>query len=114
MTPSFTMMPPPHQAATSAFAFAFARARLSAVPSHIEKAESTVSSITNSSKNSSDEFSEKSFSPAKKANNDRKRKTDERPTGFPRHTRVIASRAACLVGNVSSLVSWRERGAKIE
>jgi hypothetical protein len=97
------MTPRPFHTATSTYAFA--EEGISAPPLHVDTpAESTASSITNSSfdkrksKIPSNGSSDICFSPAKTCN-DHKRKTDERFTGFPCRTYEGTSHSARPVSN---------------
>jgi len=100
----------PQRLSATTFALAFVRWGLS-VPPYVEKAEVTVSSITNSNKTSSDESYDDSISPAK-AYSDHKRKTDERFTDVPRHTYEIASHSPRPISN-SSLAAPMNKKQKI-
>ena len=99
--------------------FALARERLAAPPSHVEKAESTVSSITNASfdkyksKNSSDESYDDSITPAEAYSN-RKRQTSERFDDVPRHTLDTSSQAARPVSSFSSAGASPEQKSSSE
>jgi transketolase len=68
---------------------------------HVDKSESSVSSITNSNKTSSDESSDISVSPTK-TNNDHKRKMEEQITSFPRKKSKSSSHSAHPVSIISS------------
>jgi len=94
---------PLHTSAASDYAVK--QERLSVLPLHVDEAESTVSSITNSSfdkykrnKEPSNESSDICFSPAK-TNNHCKRKTDDRSAGLLRHTHESSSHSARPVSN---------------